>query len=64
MENLTPIKAIREKCLDCCCGQEDEVTLCPKEDCALYQYRFGKNPNRKGIGNKSGYKNSTFTKNT
>ncbi len=44
---LTPIKAIRAKCLDCCCGQYKEVELCPCRDCPLYPYRFGKNPNYK-----------------
>ena len=49
---LTPIKAIRAKCLDCCCGQRNEVVVCPCADCPLYPYRFGKNPNRAGIGSK------------
>ena len=40
---MTPLKAIREKCLDCCCGQVQEVKLCPAEDCSLYPFRFGKN---------------------
>ena len=44
---LTPVKAIRAKCLDCCCGQRNEVELCPCADCPLYPYRFGKNPNIK-----------------
>ncbi len=44
---LTPIKAIRAKCLDCCCGSAKEVELCPIPDCTLYPYRFGKNPNIK-----------------
>ena len=34
-------KAIRLKCLDCCCGQAIEVKLCPCSDCPLYLYRFG-----------------------
>lgn len=41
---LTPIKAIRAKCLDCCCGSSNEVRLCPCPECSLYPYRFGKNP--------------------
>lgn len=41
-----PVKAIREKCLDCCCGSVIEVKLCPCESCALYPYRLGKNPFR------------------
>lgn len=47
---MTPVKAIREKCLDCCCGQVKEVRLCPSETCALWPYRMGKNPARAGIG--------------
>lgn len=44
----SPIKAIREKCLECCCGSSQEVKLCEISDCALYPFRFGKNPyNRK-----------------
>jgi len=50
---LTPIKAIRAKCLDCCCNQRKEVRLCPIPDCSLYPYRFGHNPVRKGIGGHS-----------
>lgn len=42
---LTPIKAIRAKCLDCCCGSVREVSLCPCADCSLHPFRFGKNPN-------------------
>ena len=42
-----PVKAIREKCLDCCCGSATEVNLCGITDCALYPFRNGKNPYRK-----------------
>lgn len=44
LRKLTPLKAIRQKCLDCCCGSKTEVKLCPIKDCTLYEYRFGKNP--------------------
>jgi len=54
LKKLTPLKAIRAKCLDCSAGQPNEVKLCPHANCALYLYRFGKNPNRKGIGRKLG----------
>ena len=47
---MTPLKAIRLKCLDCCCGSVYEVKLCPSEDCPLYPYRLGHNPARKGLG--------------
>ncbi len=50
---LTPMKAVRVKCLDCSCGSFTEVEHCPVECCPLYPYRFGKNPNRTGIGNRS-----------
>lgn len=42
---MTPIQAIREKCLDCAYTPL-EVRLCPCKDCALYPFRFGKNPFR------------------
>ena len=42
MVELTPVKAMRLKCLDCCCMQETEVRLCPSEDCSLWPYRMGK----------------------
>lgn len=44
MAKLTPIKAIRKKCLDCCCGQAVEVRLCTCVTCALYSYRMGHRP--------------------
>lgn len=44
MERLTPVKAIRQKCLDCTCWQPKEVRQCPSNDCALWSYRMGKRP--------------------
>lgn len=41
---LTPIKAIRKKCLDCCGGQSLEVRLCEAVDCPIWPYRMGTNP--------------------
>jgi len=52
----TPLKAIRAKCLDCSCWQTKEVRLCQHTECPLFHYRFGKNPNRKGIGRTIGRK--------
>ena len=40
----TPMKAIRAKCLDCCCGSYSEVRHCLVKNCALYPYRMGKRP--------------------
>lgn len=45
-EITNPVKAIRAKCLDCSGGSYNEVEKCPVKDCALYQFRFGKNPYR------------------
>ncbi len=50
---LTPLKAIRAKCLDCAGGSCTEVRLCPNEDCPLHFFRAGKNSNRAGIGKPS-----------
>lgn len=38
------LKAIRAKCVDCCCGQLAEVRLCPCDNCPLWPYRMGKRP--------------------
>ena len=48
MTSLSPVKAIRAKCLDCSAWQATEVRLCVMHDCPLYPYRMGKNPNLKG----------------
>ena len=40
----SPARAIRAKCLDCCCGSSQEVRLCPATDCPLFPFRFGRNP--------------------
>lgn len=45
---LTPVKAIRAYCLNCCCESATEVKLCPAVECQLWPYRMGKNPSRKG----------------
>lgn len=47
-KNLTPIKAIRAKCLDCSASVSGEVKNCHIKDCPLWPYRLGKNPNRTG----------------
>ena len=44
MAKLTPMKAIRQKCIECCNGQYKEVRLCPIKKCALYEYRSGHRP--------------------
>lgn len=44
MSKKAIMTAIKEKCLDCSGGYKDEVKLCPIEDCPLYIYRLGKDP--------------------
>lgn len=46
-KKISPLKAIRLKCLDCCCGSAHEVKLCAATQCPLYPFREGVNPNRK-----------------
>jgi hypothetical protein len=48
-KHLTPLKAIREKCVECA-GARKEVKLCQDVNCTLFPYRLGRNPARKGIG--------------
>ena len=43
-KRISPLKAIRLKCLDCSCGSSNEVKLCPAEKCPLYPFREGHNP--------------------
>jgi hypothetical protein len=42
-----PMKAIRAKCIDCCCGNAAEVRKCVATDCDLWPFRLGSNPFRK-----------------
>lgn len=46
---LTPVKAIRAYCMECCDGQYSEIKRCPKDGeqsalCPLYRYRLGHRP--------------------
>lgn len=43
----SPMKAIREKCVDCCGGNRHEIKVCPVKSCMLWPFRYGKNPFRK-----------------
>ncbi len=46
-KKLRPLLAVRKKCLNCCNKQTKEITHCPVDNCELFQFRFGKNPNNK-----------------
>ena len=41
MTNLTPLKAIKARCIDCC--GDDHPRKCTSDDCPLYPFRLGKN---------------------
>ena len=43
-KRISPMKAIRLKCLDCSCGSSNEVKLCTVSRCPLYPFREGHNP--------------------
>lgn len=47
IKRLSPVKAIKAKCLDCSGASKKEVRECIIQDCPLYPFRLGKNPNRK-----------------
>lgn len=42
-KKMTPLKAIKLKCLECSCDSVNEVRLCVCKDCPLYPFRKGKN---------------------
>jgi hypothetical protein len=43
---MNPIRAIRQKCIECCGGSHKEVRLCSATTCPLHAMRLGKNPGR------------------
>jgi hypothetical protein len=46
-EPMSPLQAIRARCLDCCRHQEKEVARCPAVDCPSWPFRMGTDPWRK-----------------
>jgi hypothetical protein len=41
-----PLKALRARCLDCCCGVSSEVRKCTAVNCPSWPFRMGVNPFR------------------
>lgn len=39
-EYLTPLQAIRKKCLECSNGQKNEIKECLIKTCPLYDFRI------------------------
>jgi hypothetical protein len=48
-EAMSPMEAIRAKCLDCCAGNAHEVRHCVAIACPSWPFRTGKNPWRAPI---------------
>jgi hypothetical protein len=46
---VSPLRALRLKCLDCCNESAQEVRLCTAVDCASWPFRLGKNPWRRKL---------------
>ena len=40
----SPLRAIRQKCLDCTADQPKEIAECCSANCPLWPFRMGKNP--------------------
>ena len=59
MRKLTPMRAIRKKCLDCCAYQPKEVTLCTAENCPLYAFRTGHRPQKGNYTSTESYNEKT-----
>jgi hypothetical protein len=41
---VSPLRALRLKCLDCCNASAQEVRLCTAVECPSWPFRLGKNP--------------------
>ena len=44
LRRMSPLKAIRKRCLECTCGSAREVALCPSRSCPNWPFRFGSDP--------------------
>jgi hypothetical protein len=44
---ISPLKALRLRCIDCCADQPSEVRLCTAVACPSWPFRMGANPWRK-----------------
>lgn len=49
IKKQTPLRSIRANCLECSNQQPVLVRECHITNCHLWNFRFGKNPLRKGI---------------
>jgi len=49
-KGMPTLQAIRRRCIDCSGGSAIEAGACTFKTCDLYPFRFGRNPNRAGMG--------------
>lgn len=54
----TPVKAMRENCVDCVGGEISRIRNCPIDTCPLWPYRMKRNPARKRRSTESPVKES------
>ena len=45
-KRMSPLKALRLRCLDCCGGSSPEVRICVAVSCPSWPFRMGTNPYR------------------
>ncbi len=45
-KRMSPLKALRARCIDCCGGSPHEVRLCVAVTCPSWPFRMGANPFR------------------
>ena len=43
-ERMSPLKALRLRCIDCCAGSAYEVRRCTAVECPSWPFRIGENP--------------------
>jgi hypothetical protein len=43
-EPMSPLQALRLRCLDCCAGSAHEVKLCTAVKCPAWPFRLGTSP--------------------
>ena len=41
---VSPLRALRLRCIDCCGGSPSEVRLCTAVQCSAWPFRMGRNP--------------------
>ena len=51
---MSPLKALRLRCIDCCAGSSLEVRLCTAVGCPAWPFRMGKNPWRSKAASNTG----------